>query len=77
MGVRSWLAPYSSALFVGLFSCPPTGHAVLKEKVDGLCYGSHIPCVSALDTSCKGYGYSREPETQERDSEKDPVRRSC
>ena len=33
--------------------------------------------VLGLDASYKEYGYSREPETQERDSEKHSVERSC
>lgn len=33
--------------------------------------------VLGLDASYEEYGYSREPETQERDSEKDSVERSC
>lgn len=29
----------SQEFFVGLFSCPPTGHAELEGKVNGLGYG--------------------------------------
>lgn len=38
-GAGSSLAMDSQEFFVGLFSCPPTGHAELEGKVNGLGYG--------------------------------------
>lgn len=66
----------SSDLFVGLFSCLLLGLRSWMERLMDFVMVQYL-LVLGLDASYEEYGYSREPETQERDSEKDSVERSC